>query len=123
MAAYDTDAGGRLRISGPKLSLASSQASPLALIINELATNALKHGSLSVATGKVIVSWSVQSQILQFNWVEVDGPAVPVSSDGRVSGAALIRRLAEGPLKAKFTHVLARDGVSCSIRFRIASCD
>ena len=52
----------------------------LSLILHELATNAAKYGALSVATGRVSVSWNriVGSDgcCLQIEWREADGPPV-----------------------------------------------
>jgi two-component sensor histidine kinase len=45
--------------------------------LNELATNASKHGSLTSPQGRVLVSWSrVEGERIRLEWVERDGPAV-----------------------------------------------
>jgi len=62
----DTDAiHDRVRISVPKLGVGEETATTLALVVHELATNSLKHGALSVASGTPTclappraVSWS-----------------------------------------------------------------
>jgi CheY-like chemotaxis protein len=51
----------------------------LALIIHELATNAVKYGALSTPNGSVSISWSridAAPPCLRFVWQERDGPAV-----------------------------------------------
>ena len=52
----------------------------LALILHELATNAVKHGALSNSTGRVKVSWSrIEGDapgLLRLVWQEEGGPAV-----------------------------------------------
>jgi CheY-like chemotaxis protein len=52
----------------------------LTLILHELATNAVKHGALSIPTGRVVVTWSspgkASSSQLRFAWRESGGPPV-----------------------------------------------
>jgi two-component system CheB/CheR fusion protein len=67
----------RYSLSGPNLILAPDATVPLALILYELGTNAIKYGSLSVAEGYVDVSWELSaSNGLVLNWIERNGPLV-----------------------------------------------
>ena len=48
--------------------------------MHELATNAVKHGALSVPDGKLDVTWRLEpgeaeDEALVFEWIERDGPA------------------------------------------------
>ena len=63
---------------GPALRLSASPAEYLGLAVHELATNALKHGALSVPGGSVRISWATDAagQRFHFEWRELDGPAV-----------------------------------------------
>src|SRR5690606_19883278 len=45
-------------VSGPSVSLAPQPALHLTLVLHELATNARKHGALSVPEGRVSVTWT-----------------------------------------------------------------
>jgi PAS domain S-box-containing protein len=69
----------RIAASGPNARLEPKAAVNLALILHELMTNSLKHGSLS-ANGRVEVKWSVYpeagSERLGLRWAELDGPEV-----------------------------------------------
>lgn len=69
---------GRITVSGPPVSVRSRQALALSLAIHELATNALKYGSLTVPDGRVLVGWTVEDQnggqTFVFNWEELGGP-------------------------------------------------
>jgi len=73
---------GRVTLDGPDLALEPRKALSLALAVNELATNALKYGALSTATGLVTVSWSLDAgeasggSRFQWTWRESGGPAV-----------------------------------------------
>lgn len=72
---------GRVRIApGPDVRLSQAQVLPLGLILHELATNAVKHGALSVAEGAVEVRWDVardgDEAKLVLDWREAGGPPV-----------------------------------------------
>jgi two-component sensor histidine kinase len=61
---------------GPAVELDPRTMLALSLVLHELATNAAKHGSLSVSGGRVRVSWELQeaNSRLRLRWVESDGP-------------------------------------------------
>jgi PAS domain S-box-containing protein len=66
-----------IEIDGGSISIVPSLAQSMALILHELATNAVKHGALSQPSGKVRVSWSrpVPGQV-RFVWQESGGPPI-----------------------------------------------
>ncbi len=70
----------RFALSGPNLLLEAKTALSLSLLMHELATNAVKYGSLSVPLGRVSVDWSIErtSEGSQFvlTWAESGGPVV-----------------------------------------------
>jgi PAS domain S-box-containing protein len=67
-----------IEIEGPNLRLSASHAEYLGLAIHELATNALKHGALSIPSGKLRIRWAVDKTTnrFQFDWQELGGPPV-----------------------------------------------
>lgn len=87
---------GTLVIDGPPLNLSAEHALPLALAVNELATNALKYGALSVEGGKVTIGWETgapgSSEPFRFSWVEEGGPPV-VAPTRHGFGSRLIERV------------------------------
>jgi two-component sensor histidine kinase len=66
----------RIRVSGPAIAIRPTVAQNFALAIHELATNAAKYGALSVAKGRLDVSWQRDEQNLTLLWIEEGGPAV-----------------------------------------------
>ena len=64
--------------------------------MNELATNALKYGALSIRTGHVQVGWLKTDNLLSVRWREYGTfcSGSPVAGDG----SALLRRLIEDRL-------------------------
>jgi PAS domain S-box-containing protein len=87
--------GERIAISGPEVHLAPQTATAMALGLHELATNAAKYGALSMADGRVSLSWTVDGEAearrLRLTWRETGGP--PASSPGPPGfGSRLIER-------------------------------
>ncbi|WP_413711680.1 sensor histidine kinase [Rhizobium sp. Rhizsp82] len=113
--AYRSTAAGRFVLNGPVTEISGARAVPLGLAINELATNALKHGALSVEEGRVEISWSRDGGHLYLSWTESHGPRVAIAKTGEGSG--LLSRLVERQLRGTLSHVFEPEGVRCSIQF------
>jgi two-component sensor histidine kinase len=100
----------KLRVSGGPVTLPAEATTPFALILHELATNALKYGAWS-HNGLVAVTWKVENGDLRFEWREHDGPAVaPPVREGL--GSALIKT---GLPSATVQHDIKPDGLQCRI--------
>ncbi|PWS36748.1 hypothetical protein DFH01_16595 [Falsiroseomonas bella] len=81
----------RIGIVGPDIRLRPKAALAVSLALHELATNAVKHGALSVPAGRVQVSWRVAEGKLLLEWRESGGP--PVAAPGhRGFGSMMIER-------------------------------
>ena len=70
------EGSGRFKISGPAVNIGARATLSLSLLLHELSTNALKHGALSVPSGRVAVVWRLQGDDLVLEWREMDGPVV-----------------------------------------------
>ena len=92
----------RVSANGPPVRLAPETALALAMAMHELATNAAKHGALSVPTGRVAVDWRVEPPpggttdasdgTLLLEWSEHGGPPVSGPPTRRGFGSRLIER-------------------------------
>jgi two-component sensor histidine kinase len=71
---YDEDK--RIAVSIPALQVAALPALTIALVINELCTNAVKYGALSHDGGTVDVSGTLTDETVRVVWTERDGPPV-----------------------------------------------
>ena len=91
----------RFEVSGPPLAIKSRQALALSLAIHELATNALKYGALTVASGRVSITWAAEEHErtpnFTFIWQELGGP-----SPSEPAGAGFGSRLISGVLENDF---------------------
>lgn len=68
-----------IAVDGPSMVVTAKSAQTLALVLHELATNAVKYGALSVPAGSVDVRWEISSQDQHhfvFHWQERGGPEV-----------------------------------------------
>jgi PAS domain S-box-containing protein len=94
LAAYVGGDNPRVWISGSMLPLHAGSAQSMAMIVHELATNAVKYGALSTDAGRVLVEWrrSPEGQLV-FRWTEADGPDVGPPNRSGV-GSTVISRTA-----------------------------
>ncbi len=81
LAPHINPASSQLTLQGPSLVIDDRQSIALALAVNELATNSLKSGALSVPKGEVAIEWGFDADAEEarsffFTWTEGDGPAV-----------------------------------------------
>jgi two-component system, chemotaxis family, CheB/CheR fusion protein len=77
----------RITMNGPNIFLPPDIATPLGLVMHELAANALKYGALSSKAGTLKLHWGFTSDGVgpefQFRWQEANGPTVhPPSKQG-----------------------------------------
>ncbi|HVM22173.1 MAG TPA: HWE histidine kinase domain-containing protein [Sphingomicrobium sp.] len=115
---YATESPGRLDLAGDEIRLGSAQAVALGLVINELATNALKYGALSTPSGRLQVTWREARHRLILEWRESDGPEVRAAAMENF-GSRLLRRLVESQLNGSLRRELGGAGVTCIVEFPI----
>jgi two-component sensor histidine kinase len=118
LAPYD-DLGafsGRIRVSVPRMSVGESATTILALVVHELATNSLKYGALSVATGLLDVSCSAHDEAVTIVWTESGGPQVEAPTGTAGYGSRLVERSVSGHLKGSIEYKWAKDGVVVTLK-------
>ncbi|MBU2341489.1 MAG: PAS domain-containing protein [Alphaproteobacteria bacterium] len=115
------NAAERCELEGPDLVLRPQQAVALAMIVHELATNALKYGALSVPDGRVAVQWAAsiedETVSIALDWTESGGPPVdPPQAKG--FGSRLIQS-GLGGRKGSVAVDYERSGLHCHIKGEI----
>ena len=84
----------RVDVRGPSIGFGAKGALSLALLVHELATNAVKYGALSNDVGRVAINWSIEgrgeSATYRLAWRETGGPPVR-EPEKRGFGSKLIR--------------------------------
>lgn len=93
---FDSDQASRFSIQDNPIAVGAAAVLSLSMSLNELCTNAIKHGALSNKTGRIDITSAVAGSPpeLTLTWTESGGPAVAEPSR-RSFGTRLIRRLAE----------------------------
>ena len=116
LAGYVAVEDSRIDITGPEVMMPAEMSTPFALIFNELATNAVKYGALSLPTGNVQLYWTTQRperDIMNVNitWRERGGPAIAAPKK-RGFGSTLIEKSLPD---AKVTQEYDVEGLTCKI--------
>jgi len=104
----------RVRLSGQEISIAPQIASAVGLVLHELATNAVKHGALSVVSGTVALSWHVENGQLNLTWRESGGPTVTPPRH-RGFGSVLIEQSIPYELGGSVALEFVSTGVHCAM--------
>jgi two-component sensor histidine kinase len=118
LAPYD-DMGafsGRVRVSVPRMSVGVATANTLALVVHELATNSLKYGALSTATGTLDVSGSNEGAQLLLTWTERGGPPVVPPTGPGGYGTRLVAKTISRQLGGSIDYNWSKEGVIVTMR-------
>ncbi len=108
----------RIQLQGPEVSLNADQAVPLGMAFHELATNSVKYGALSIATGVLEIDWTVISNSdgdqLSLTWRERGGPRVETPTR-KGFGSMLFERVLTVQLGAEVTMDYSPSGLSLAL--------
>lgn len=115
LAPLQSGEAARIVARGEPVHVTARTITPLALALNELATNALKHGALANPGGRVKIDWTVaEDGAFALRWVE-EGAVITSGIMGQGSGLGLIRGLIEHELEGKLDVALDGKGLRCRI--------
>ncbi len=121
---YRCDDASRIDLSGTAIRLPAAVATPICMVVHELAVNAAKYGALSDNAGQVFVAWQREpgaddNAQLRLTWRETGGPHVsPPTNRGR--GTSLIERMVGHQLKGEARLDFEPAGVTCELRVPLA---
>ncbi len=111
LSPYGTE---RVIATGSDIVLPARHARAWALIVHELATNAVKYGALGRPDGRVLITWLRVGEKLDFWWVEKGGPDAPKAPTSGGFGTKLIDAMVKS-LGGTITRTVERDGLKVSI--------
>ena len=108
----------RITLTGPEVFLEPDPTFGLSAAVHELATNAIKYGSLSVRSGRIEVTWSVQRTeqglTLLFDWKERNGPRQKRNRRPGF-GSKLIHTVIERQLNGKVLQSFGPKGMDANL--------
>ncbi|MBN9050406.1 MAG: PAS domain-containing protein [Rhizobiales bacterium] len=106
----------RVTMSGPPVAIPASSITAFALVVHELATNAVKYGALSGDDGHVDMTWAIKNDSagrpgLHFLWTERGGPPVTAPERKGFGSILLDRGVDDCRVERRFEPT----GVVCTI--------
>jgi two-component sensor histidine kinase len=120
IAPFDDRPGARFTLQGPPVRMKAQHALSLALALQELGSNAVRFGALSMPGGRVDIRWMrAPDGEVRLRWQEINGPPVQ-PADHRGFGRRLIEEGLPRELGGQVRVELRPDGLRCEIRFRPA---
>jgi two-component sensor histidine kinase len=111
--------GIRIAVSGPALRLNQDAAQAVGLALHELATNATKHGALSMPEGSATIRWELGrgeqgNACFRLIWRERNGPRVSAPTH-QGFGSVVLQRMTGAALQGAVKHEFGSDGVSWTL--------
>ncbi|MGH6649885.1 MAG: GAF domain-containing protein [Sphingopyxis sp.] len=110
----------RITWSGPDLELPENAVVAMALLFNELATNAVKHGALASEQGDVAVDWTqeaddVPDRQFRLTWTESGGAPIAGPPNRTSFGTLLMERSVRNNLGGTIERRWEPGGLVCTI--------
>ncbi len=110
----------RVVVEAASIRLPARSVQPVAVLLNELMTNALKHGALSAAAGKVHLRCEpTADEGVDLEWVESGGPP-PTAPGNHGLGLSLVSDLIEQELGGSIELGFPRSGFRCRIHIDLS---
>ena len=103
---------GRLIVDGPDVQIQEQDITGLALVLYELATNSVKWGSFSVATGTVQIKTAIVNGILEIEWKERGGPELTEAPNHEGFGTKLVKRTVKDQFGGEVTYDWGPEGLT-----------
>ena len=120
LAPYDETAAfsGRIRVAVARMGVGERTATALAMVIHELATNSVKYGALSCASGSLDVSSKLDGGDICVIWAETGGPPITEEPVLKGFGSRLTARSVSGQLGGELAYDWQESGLVVTVRMR-----
>jgi PAS domain S-box-containing protein len=115
LAPFDLGNRSRIVTEGPDVLLDSATAQTLALVLHELATNTAKYGALSLPSGRLEVTWRLESHDLMLHWNEQGGPEVSPPTRHGFGTSAIVAGIKQQQ-GGEVTFDWKKEGLDCRLR-------
>ena len=118
LAFYPAYGEGRVMISGADTEIDSRAATPVALVLHELATNAMKYGALANDTGTISIDLADEGEEMHLRWTERGGPSRTGSDASPGFGSRLIDLAVKQQLGGRYSRSWSDEGMVLDIVVR-----
>ena len=120
LAPYDDQGAfaGRIRVAVPRMGIGKRTATTLAMVVHELATNAVKYGALSIDEGTLDVSSVSDERDVILTWAENGGPPVVALSEMRGFGSKMILQSLSRQFDGALSYDWQPNGLVVTMRMR-----
>lgn len=105
----------RVALRGPDLALPPQVVTPVALVVNELVTNAAKYGALRDAFGHVVCECAEEGNRVVLRWSEYNPGTAIAAPDHEGFGTQLSRLTIERQLGGTIRRTWRGDGLSVEL--------
>ena len=116
------DRDNRFIVQSSNIDVSPGAVLPLAMVLNELCTNAVKYGALSNATGRVEITSTIDDtqKLFRLKWTESGGPTVALPTH-RSFGSRLIEHSFVRQLQGEAQLTFEPSGVVCVLDIPLAA--
>ncbi|WP_116091765.1 PAS domain S-box protein [Sphingomonas crusticola] len=118
LAPYGEAPNARVDVDGDDVELGGRALTSLALLLHELATNAVKYGGLSKPEGRLRVAVSVGSSFVHLAWIERGGP-VPALRGGPEGFGSHLERVCLRGLAATLSRRWNPEGLEVDLEIPV----
>lgn len=115
-----SDGSKRISIEGDDPTVDERAATPLALVVHELATNAAKYGALSVPDGRIVLRVAEIEDQVVVDWQESGGPEIDAPPQRSGFGTELSMLSVEDQLGGTIAREWAKHGLRVTITVQAA---
>jgi PAS domain S-box-containing protein len=116
LSPYPAMADHRITVSGDDLRIDDRAATPIALLVHELATNAVKYGALGSDTGTIALTVTREGDECLLTWTERGGPALSGDPERSGFGTQLTELSVVSQLGGSLERNWDRDGLEVAVR-------
>lgn len=116
--AYDDKGaiGDRIHVTVPDILVGEGSITTLALVVHELATNAVKYGALSNTAGTLDIACSADDRDVVVTWTEKGGPPVHKAQGEPGFGSKLVNRSITDQLGGSINFEWPSEGLIATLR-------
>jgi PAS domain S-box-containing protein len=112
---FQSTDGQRIVFEGDDARIDDASATPVALLVHELATNAAKYGALLSDDGQVLITGAAKDGFYTMTWAESGGPEVASEPKSAGFGSRLIALSVEGQLGGRLERRWLREGLEVTL--------